>query len=313
MKTVDGEDASLLRQPESNMSAEDEESVTTENESLTESNPSSSDNETTDDNSVPKNENSSETEAKPRDKTNDVIFLDACKSKSDCVILDLLPYCVNNHCVVFGNDGNTRNTTDNATAVVGNGTTELKPYLDSISLGCESSCRVCHCNGDEQLISPCDCSGSVKWVHETCLIKWMKSSFKESCELCRREIEITKRRKPLSKWKLPSQRPTPVLWVLVFITAIALNLASVVKDASRECSSTPCIVFYAVGCIGVVLGTLFLIYWSKRAKHFINQWLEQNEEWVVLLDNMEKRDGRYSSTTNVQIPTNDVVLTNVRT
>ena len=74
-----------------------------------------------------------------------------------------------------------------------------------------------------------------------------------------------------------------------------------------------------------MLGTLFLIYWSKRAKHFINQWFEQNEEWVVLVDRMEKRDGRYSSTNNVvvspsivgsrlsDVGANDVVLTNVRT
>lgn len=239
------------------------------------------------------------------DKTTDVIFLDASKSKSDCVILDIVPSAVEKvHCVLF-DDSVTPNHNAPTDVESLSSPTDVKPYVDTISLS-EPCCRVCHCNGDEHLISPCDCSGSVKWVHETCLVKWMKSSFKESCELCRREIEITKRRKPLAKWKLPSQRPTPVLWVLVFITAIALNLASVVKDASRECSSTPCIVFYAVGCIGVVLGTLFLIYWSKRAKHFINQWLEQNEEWVVLLENMEKRDGRYSSTNDVVANSTDV-------
>lgn len=252
-------------------------------------------------------ETDTETNDTKHEKPPEVKFLDGSKDKSDFVI-DLVP-CVNKvHCVVFNDivtphSGNTELDSLNSP-------TELKSCLDNISLS-EPSCRVCHCTGSEQLISPCDCSGSVKWVHETCLVKWMKSSFKESCELCRREIEIAKRRKPLSKWKLPSQRPTPVLWVLVFITAIALNLASVVKDASRECSSTPCIVFYAVGCIGVVLGTLFLIYWSKRAKHFINQWLEQNEEWVVLLENMEKRDGKASSATN--IPNLVDVVTNIRT
>ena len=85
-----------------------------------------------------------------------------------------------------------------------------------------------------------------------------------------------------TQWRLPSQRPTPVLWVLVFVTTIGLNFASVVKEASRLCSTTPCLVFYAVGCIGIFLGTLFLIYWSKRAKMFLCHWVELNEEWVIV-------------------------------
>jgi len=130
-----------------------------------------------------------------RDRTSDVIFVDASKSKSDCVILDIAP--VNKLCAVFdGSGGPQLNTTMEVPQVDTN--TSIKPYLDTISLS-EPYCRVCHCTGDEQLISPCYCSGSVKWVHETCLVKWMKSSFKESCELCRKNIEIAKRRKPLSK------------------------------------------------------------------------------------------------------------------
>ena len=76
---------------------------------------------------------------------------------------------------------------------------KLKPCLDTLSFT-EPCCRVCQCNGDEEiLINPCNCSGSVKWVHESCLVQWMKSSFKDSCELCLKKIQITKRVKPLSK------------------------------------------------------------------------------------------------------------------
>ena len=212
MKVKDKEEKLLLRQPEENTSIEEEEEeeATTSNEAtiekLAENNSSENNHSksTVHETSIAKK---SVAEVSPgRDKTNDVIFLDASKSKSDCVILDLIPYCVNNktNCVVFGNNTLTNEPQSPSPpppppSSMPTSTTELKPYLDSISLSDGSSCRVCHCNGDEQLISPCDCSGSVKWVHETCLIKWMKSSFKESCELCRREIEITKRRKPLSK------------------------------------------------------------------------------------------------------------------
>lgn len=129
------------------------------------------------------------------DKTSDVVFLDASKSKSDFVVLDITPSSVI-QCMVFDDTMMSQNTVVDIPAIDSN--TTIKPYLDSISLS-EPYCRVCHCTGDEELISPCYCSGSVKWVHETCLVKWMKSSFKESCELCRKNIEIAKRRKPLSK------------------------------------------------------------------------------------------------------------------
>ena len=132
------------------------------------------------------------------DKTSDVVFLDASRSKSDCVILDIVPCSVNRlQCVIF-EDSHNNLPADEHSIHSNTPDTPIKPYLDTISLS-EPYCRVCHCTGDEQLISPCHCSGSVKWVHETCLVKWMKSSFKESCELCRKDIEIAKRRKPLSK------------------------------------------------------------------------------------------------------------------
>ena len=70
---------------------------------------------------------------------------------------------------------------------------------DTASLS-EPCCRVCQSNSKEEaLISPCLCSGSVKWIHESCLIKWMKCSLKDSCELCTKKIKITKQKKPFSK------------------------------------------------------------------------------------------------------------------
>lgn len=52
----------------------------------------------------------------------------------------------------------------------------------------EVQCRVCHC-GDEQqsrLIFPCKCNGSMKYVHELCLLEWMNTSghFISKCEIC---------------------------------------------------------------------------------------------------------------------------------
>ena len=61
----------------------------------------------------------------------------------------------------------------------------------------EGHCRICHCGGeDETLISPCSCSGSLQYVHESCLVHWMQSKMVDSCELCQRKIEVVRKVKP---------------------------------------------------------------------------------------------------------------------
>lgn len=47
-------------------------------------------------------------------------------------------------------------------------------------------CRVCRSEGtpDKPLYHPCICTGSIKYIHQDCLVQWLKYSRKEYCELC---------------------------------------------------------------------------------------------------------------------------------
>ncbi|XP_013401953.1 E3 ubiquitin-protein ligase MARCH1 isoform X2 [Lingula anatina] len=64
-------------------------------------------------------------------------------------------------------------------------------------------CRICHCESevDNPLISPCVCSGSLRYVHQDCLQQWIKSADTKSCELCRFEFRMTTKTKPFRKWR----------------------------------------------------------------------------------------------------------------
>lgn len=59
-------------------------------------------------------------------------------------------------------------------------------WTDNTTPALEAVCRVCHCESepDRPLFYPCSCSGSIKYVHEDCLMEWLKVSEKKSCELC---------------------------------------------------------------------------------------------------------------------------------
>ncbi|KAI4585903.1 hypothetical protein MJG53_006137, partial [Ovis ammon polii x Ovis aries] len=62
---------------------------------------------------------------------------------------------------------------------------------------------ICHCEGDEEspLITPCRCTGTLRFVHQACLHQWIKSSDTRCCELCKYDFIMETKLKPLRKWE----------------------------------------------------------------------------------------------------------------
>ena len=55
----------------------------------------------------------------------------------------------------------------------------------------ERLCRICHeAEDDEELVSPCYCSGSVGLLHLTCLERWLGTSKLTRCEICKYEFTL---------------------------------------------------------------------------------------------------------------------------
>ena len=70
------------------------------------------------------------------------------------------------------------------------------------------TCRICRGEGsqEEPLFYPCKCSGSIKFVHQNCLMEWLSHSQKKHCELCKTPFHFTKLYHP----HMPSTVPFPV-------------------------------------------------------------------------------------------------------
>lgn len=66
-------------------------------------------------------------------------------------------------------------------------------------------CRVCRCEGtpDKPLYHPCVCTGSIKFIHQDCLVQWLKYSKKEYCELCKYRFAFT----PIYSPDMPKRLP----------------------------------------------------------------------------------------------------------
>src|SRR6201996_406228 len=81
------------------------------------------------------------------------------------------------------------------------------------------TCRICRGEGtsDEPLFYPCKCSGSIKFVHQDCLMEWLSHSQKKYCELCKTPFRFTKLYSPHMPKKLPTS---------VFIQKAVMHLIS---------------------------------------------------------------------------------------
>ncbi|KAI9861773.1 MAG: hypothetical protein M1813_005122 [Trichoglossum hirsutum] len=72
----------------------------------------------------------------------------------------------------------------------------------------QDTCRICRGEGSatEPLFYPCKCSGSIKFVHQECLMEWLLHSQKKHCELCKTPFRFTKLYHP----QMPPSVPFPV-------------------------------------------------------------------------------------------------------
>eukprot|EP00301_Raphidiophrys_heterophryoidea_P005272 c12234_g1_i3.p1 GENE.c12234_g1_i3~~c12234_g1_i3.p1 ORF type:complete len:408 (+),score=118.98 c12234_g1_i3:44-1225(+) len=57
----------------------------------------------------------------------------------------------------------------------------------------DTICRVCRgpSEPDSPLFHPCYCRGSIKYVHQDCLLQWLKHSRSKRCEVCKQEFVMT--------------------------------------------------------------------------------------------------------------------------
>ena len=49
----------------------------------------------------------------------------------------------------------------------------------------EKECRICYDDTNRNsMISPCNCSGSMKYVHKQCLLSWVNTTHNVNCDVC---------------------------------------------------------------------------------------------------------------------------------
>ncbi|KAM8738089.1 E3 ubiquitin-protein ligase MARCHF8 isoform X1 [Sparus aurata] len=152
----------------------------------------------------------------------------------------------------------------------------------SVSPSSQDICRICHCEGDDEspLITPCHCTGSLRFVHQSCLQQWIKSSDTRCCELCKYEFIMETKLKPLRKWEklqmTASERRKimcSVTFHVIAITCVVWSLyvlidrtADEIKQGILEWPFWTKLVVVAIGFTGG------LVFMYVQCKVYIHLW-----------------------------------------
>ncbi|XP_066238232.1 E3 ubiquitin-protein ligase MARCHF3 isoform X2 [Saccopteryx leptura] len=62
-------------------------------------------------------------------------------------------------------------------------------------------CRICHeGSSQEDLLSPCECTGTLGTIHRSCLEHWLSASNTNYCELCHFKFSLERKPRPVMEW-----------------------------------------------------------------------------------------------------------------
>lgn len=161
-------------------------------------------------------------------------------------------------------------------------------------------CRICHCEADfdNPLLSPCYCSGSLKYVHQSCLRQWLAASDTRSCELCKFNFILHTKIKPLSEWRrleMSGVERRRLLCAILFhcVAAICViwSLFVLIDRAAEEVQkgliAWPFWTKLVVVAVGFTGGAVFMYIQCRQYLHLFSRWKAYNR--IILVQNAPEK------------------------
>lgn len=177
------------------------------------------------------------------------------------------------------------------------------------------TCRICHCTESPssslvKLISPCHCSGSLKYVHHNCLQQWLDATNSQRCELCKHPFIMSVKYKPLYKWgslnASPSERRRLIcnsVFNLVSMVCIFWSIYVLIERASLDARNGQIdwsfYVKISVVTIGLIIGVIFVFVQLKLYYSIFMKWRQSNRIIIIRNANFSNNNNNTTATTNI--------------
>ncbi|OMJ86982.1 hypothetical protein SteCoe_11378 [Stentor coeruleus] len=163
----------------------------------------------------------------------------------------------------------------------------------------EKICRICMEpeNQENPLLSPCKCSGTIRYIHEECLKTWLVSHFediaKSCCELCKAsftmEFKMKAKCQPQNSCSagLSSCMFIPILSAIVVILFVIICLLTdrYLTTSSADEEKVYTIALIITCAISSFILTILIISSLKSAC-----FVPQLEDWRIFSQNFEDND-----------------------
>ncbi|XP_045764624.1 E3 ubiquitin-protein ligase MARCHF8-like [Maniola jurtina] len=161
-------------------------------------------------------------------------------------------------------------------------------------------CRICHCESEvhNPLLAPCYCSGSLKYVHQSCLQQWLTASETRSCELCKFNFIMHTKIKPFGEWRLLEMSGVErrrlccaVLFhcvaALCVMWSLFVLIERAVEEVNRGLIAWPFWTKLVVVAVGFTGGAVFMYIQCRQYLHLCNRWRAHNR--ILLIQNAPEK------------------------
>lgn len=138
-------------------------------------------------------------------------------------------------------------------------------------------CRVCYQRSpSSSLVTPCRCTGTMSWIHMSCLEKWLTESQSSSCELCMTKYVCKVRYSSMISWicSCPRQLMSDFALVLFLAPLGFISVFLCLKGAITEFNNDNRFQSFTLFFMGFFLGLVSVTWIGLSAR---NHWSTFNE------------------------------------
>jgi len=169
-----------------------------------------------------------------------------------------------------------------------------------------SFCKICQMQGTDRdpLISPCRCAGTLRYIHSSCLKKWIRISQRRGkkqpphCELCHFQFNRHKRFK-FSQWRWPKVRRRDKILHIIFLLNLVIMIGCAIATVMCFLSDRGNVVKFPKDkvrltteeVITLTCGVMFFVAFfiamtvEIKARHTLyklfRRFMMHNTEWTV--------------------------------
>lgn len=161
-------------------------------------------------------------------------------------------------------------------------------------------CRICHEDGSaDELINPCECSGTLGLIHTSCLEKWLSMSHTDRCEICKHSFLVRKTNKPFGQacclwWNSRNvrapQNVTTDLICLMILTPLCVAATYLCGIGASAYSRLGFLEGTGLAILCCVLIATYFVWLIVTFRYHYNSWREwrrRNQDVKLLSKNRE--------------------------